>query len=118
MGGKGFTTTVADARFAKPLDEGLIRRLAKEHEVLMTVEEGAIGGFGSHVAQFLSDEGRFDRGLKFRSLFLPDTFIDHDKPAAMYETAGLTAPHIAQKSLSALGLDDAAIEDVVRQESA
>ena len=118
LGGKGFTTTVVDARFAKPLDTDLIRRLAKEHEVLLTIEEGAIGGFGSHVANFLADDGRFDNGLKFRSMILPDTFIDQDKPAAMYETAGLTSPHIVQKALVALGLDDAAIEDVVRQESA
>ena len=118
LGGQGFSTSVVDARFAKPLDTDLIRRLAKEHEVLLTVEEGAIGGFGSHVANFLADDGRFDRGLKFRSMILPDTFIDQDKPAAMYETAGLTAPHIVQKALTALGLDEAAIEDAVRQESA
>ncbi|MDA0338590.1 MAG: 1-deoxy-D-xylulose-5-phosphate synthase, partial [Proteobacteria bacterium] len=118
LGGKGFTTTVVDARFAKPLDTDLIRRLAKEHEVLLTIEEGSIGGFGSHVANFLADDGRFDRGLKYRSLILPDTFIDQDKPEAMYETAGLTAPHIVQRALMALGLDEAAIEDVVRQKIA
>ena len=92
--------------------------MAKEHEVLLTIEEGAIGGFGSHVANFLADDGRFDAGLKYRSLILPDIFIDQDKPDAMYETAGLTAPHIVQRALMALGLDEAAIEDVVRQEIA
>jgi len=117
-GGRGFTTTVADARFAKPLDHDLIRRLAKEHEVLITIEEGAIGGFGSHVAQFLAEEGLLDRGLKLRSMFLPDYFIDQDKPEKMYDEAGLNAPQIVEKALGVMGLDAAEIADIVRQQSA
>ena len=78
-----------DARFAKPLDEKLIMEVASNHEVLITIEEGSIGGFGSHVMQFLSDRGVFDRGLKFRSMILPDLFIDQDTPEKMYEIAGL-----------------------------
>jgi len=118
LGGRGFTTTVADARFAKPLDHDLIRRLAKEHEVLITIEEGAIGGFGSHVAQFLAEEGLLDRGLKLRSMFLPDYFIDQDKPEKMYDEAGLNAPQIVEKALGVMGLDAAEIADIVRQQSA
>ncbi len=102
---RGFTTTVADARFAKPLDEDLIRRLALEHEVLLTVEEGSIGGFGSFVLDFLARTGLLDQGLKVRPLFLPDKFIDQNKPDAMYEIAGLTAANIAETALRALGLD-------------
>jgi 1-deoxy-D-xylulose-5-phosphate synthase len=100
----GLSTTVADARFAKPLDEDLIRRLALNHEVLITVEEGSVGGFGSHVLQFLAENGLLDRGLKVRPLVLPDTFIAHDKPERMYEIAGLNAPSIVQTALLALGL--------------
>jgi 1-deoxy-D-xylulose-5-phosphate synthase len=95
---------VADARFAKPLDRDLILRLAGAHEALVTVEEGAIGGFGSHVAQLLAEAGVFDRGLKFRSLVLPDTFIDQASPEAMYRVAGLDAAHIEAKVLDALGV--------------
>src|ERR1700733_12150855 len=80
LAGYGLSASVADARFAKPLDQDLIRRLAREHEVLVTIEEGAAGGFGSHVMQFLAWEGAFDRGLKFRPMVLPDHFIDHDAP--------------------------------------
>ena len=87
----GLPTTVADARFAKPLDADLIRRLADNHEVLVTVEEGAIGGFGAHVLHHLAETGQLDRGLKVRTMMLPDTFIDHDKPEKMYERAGLDA---------------------------
>ncbi|MBR9865069.1 MAG: 1-deoxy-D-xylulose-5-phosphate synthase [Rhodobacteraceae bacterium] len=101
---KGITPTIADARFAKPLDEDLIRDLAANHEALITIEEGAIGGFGSHVAQFLAEEGVFDRGLKFRSMVLPDTFIDQSSPARMYETAGMNAPQIESKVLEVLGI--------------
>jgi 1-deoxy-D-xylulose-5-phosphate synthase len=101
----GLTTTVADARFAKPLDVDLVLRLAKNHEVLVTVEEGAIGGFGSHVLQTLADHGAMDRGLKVRSMVLPDIFIDHDSPAAMYAKAGLDANGILAKALEALGKD-------------
>ena len=82
----GLSTTVADARFAKPLDEDLVRRLALNHEVLVTVEEGSIGGFGSHVLAFLAESGLLDRGLKVRTMVLPDTFIAHDKPERMLST--------------------------------
>jgi 1-deoxy-D-xylulose-5-phosphate synthase len=99
----GLSTTVADARFAKPLDEDLIRRLASNHEVLITIEEGSIGGFASHVLQFLATSGLLDRGLKVRPMVLPDTFIDHDKPEKMYERAGLSAAGIVATALRALG---------------
>jgi len=99
----GLSTTVADARFAKPLDADLIRRLALNHEVLVTVEEGSIGGFGSHVLTHLAESGLLDRGLKVRSMALPDLFIDHDAPAKMYERAGLAAPGIVTTVLEALG---------------
>ena len=100
----GIMPTVADARFAKPLDRNMILALAADHEALITVEEGAIGGFGSHVAQLLADEGVFDRGLKFRSMVLPDTFIDQSSPRDMYATAGLNADDIAAKVLKVLGV--------------
>ena len=105
---KGITPTIADARFAKPLDHDLIRDLAENHEALITIEEGAIGGFGSHVADFLANEGVFDRGLKFRSMVLPDTFIDQSSPADMYATAGLNAEDIEAKVLQVLGVTDIA----------
>ena len=101
---KGITPTVADARFAKPLDRDLILRLATTHDAVITIEEGAVGGFGSHVAQLLSDEGIFDDGLKFRSMVLPDTFIDQASPADMYATAAMNAEHIEAKVLSVLGV--------------
>ena len=94
---KGIDCTIIDARFAKPLDEKLIMEVASNHEVLITIEEGSIGGFGSHVMQFLSDRGVFDRGLKFRSMILPDIFIDQDTPEKMYKTAGLDSSSIAHK---------------------
>ena len=94
---KGITCTIVDARFAKPLDEKLIMEAASNHEVLITIEEGSIGGFGSHVMQFLSDRGVFDKGLKFRSMILPDTFIDQDTPEKMYKIAGLDSQSIASK---------------------
>ncbi|MCP4330974.1 MAG: 1-deoxy-D-xylulose-5-phosphate synthase [Alphaproteobacteria bacterium] len=100
---RGFSTTVADARFAKPLDTDLIIRLAKEHEIIVTIEEGAIGGFASHVLQFLSTAGMLDRGLKIRPMILPDYFIDHGSPEGMYEEAGLKAPNIVETALAALG---------------
>ena len=103
--GMGLTTTVADARFAKPLDEDLIRRLAREHAVLITVEEGAVGGFGAFVLHFLAREGLLDRGLKIRTLTLPDVFQDHDKPELMYAAAGLDAQGIVDSAVRALGLD-------------
>ncbi|QUS36118.1 1-deoxy-D-xylulose-5-phosphate synthase [Falsirhodobacter algicola] len=101
---RGISTTVADARFAKPLDRDLVLSLAREHEALLTVEEGAIGGFGSHVAQCLAEAGVFDRGLKFRSMVLPDTFIDQASPAAMYHIAGLDAAQIEGLALQMLGV--------------
>ncbi len=101
----GLSATVADARFMKPLDEDLIRRLALNHEVLVTVEEGCIGGFGSHVLQFLSDSGLLDRGLKVRARVLPDTFIAQDKPERMYELAGLSADGVVATVLAALGVN-------------
>jgi 1-deoxy-D-xylulose-5-phosphate synthase len=94
---KGIDCTIIDARFAKPLDEKLIIEVASNHEVLITIEEGSIGGFGSHVMQFLSDRGVFDTGLKFRSMILPDIFIDQDTPEKMYEIAGLDSSSIANK---------------------
>jgi 1-deoxy-D-xylulose-5-phosphate synthase len=104
----GLSTTVADARFAKPLDTDMLRRLAREHEVMITIEEGAIGGFGSHVLQYLATEGLLDHGLKIRPLCLPDIFIDHDKPHAQYDLAGLNAKQIVAAALSALEKDVAA----------
>nr|WP_212769910.1 1-deoxy-D-xylulose-5-phosphate synthase [Thalassovita mangrovi] len=101
---RGISPTVADARFAKPLDEDLILDLVRNHEALITIEEGAIGGFGSHVAQLLAEKGVFDTGLKFRSMVLPDTFIDQASPEAMYEVAGLNASDIETKVLEVLGV--------------
>jgi 1-deoxy-D-xylulose-5-phosphate synthase len=100
---KGLSTTVADARFAKPLDEELVLRLAREHEVLITIEEGSMGGFGAYVLQLLADRGALDRGLKVRPMVLPDAYLDHDKPERMYATAGLDAQGIVAKVFEALG---------------
>ncbi len=108
LGALGLSTTVADARFAKPLDVDLLLQLARDHEVLVTIEEGSVGGFGSYVMQALSDNGVFDRGLKMRSMVLPDTFIDQDSPAAMYAAAGLDTRAIVAKVFEALGKDAAA----------
>jgi len=99
----GLSTTVADARFAKPLDEALIRQLCRHHEVVVTLEEGAAGGFGAHVLHFLARDGLLDEGLKIRTLVLPDTFIDHDKPELMYAQAGLDARAIVDCVFKALG---------------
>jgi len=104
LSARGITPSVADARFAKPLDRDLILDLAVRHEALITIEEGAVGGFGSHVAQLLADEGVFDRGLKFRSMVLPDTFIDQATPADMYAVAGMNAEQIEARVLSVLGV--------------
>jgi 1-deoxy-D-xylulose-5-phosphate synthase len=101
---RGINPTVADARFAKPLDRDLILRLARDHEALITIEEGAVGGFGSHVAHLLADAGVFDTGLRFRSMVLPDVFIDQASPAEMYEMAGLTATDIESRVLDVLGV--------------
>ena len=99
----GLSTTVADARFAKPIDTDLVMKLAREHEVLITVEEGSIGGFGSHVLQALADRGALDSGLKVRSMVLPDVFLDQDSPSAMYVTAGLDSVAIVAKVFEAIG---------------
>jgi 1-deoxy-D-xylulose-5-phosphate synthase len=99
----GVSVTVADPRFCKPLDHGLIRQLAKNHEVLITVEEGSIGGFGSHVAQFMALDGLLDGNLKWRPLVLPDRYIDHGSPADQLAEAGLSASHIAATALNVLG---------------
>jgi 1-deoxy-D-xylulose-5-phosphate synthase len=101
----GLSTTIADARFMKPLDVDLILKLARDHEVLLTIEEGSIGGFGSHVMQTLAENGMLDGGLKMRAMVLPDVFIDHDSPAAMYAQAGLDAKGIVAKVFEALGKD-------------
>ena len=103
---KGLSTTVADLRFAKPLDEELIRKLLATHEVAVTVEEAAIGGFGAHVLTMASDEGLIDAGLKLRTMRLPDTFLDQDSPARQYDEAGLNAPHIVDTVLKALRRND------------
>ena len=101
---KGITPTIADARFAKPLDRDLILSLAEEHEALITIEEGSVGGFGSHVAQLLAEEGIFDSGLKYRSMVLPDEFINHASPAGMYAVAAMNADNIVEKVLRTLGI--------------
>ncbi|MEM8876287.1 MAG: 1-deoxy-D-xylulose-5-phosphate synthase [Pseudomonadota bacterium] len=111
----GLSTTVADARFAKPLDQALIRQLVQEHEVLITIEEASIGGFGSHVVHFLSEDGLLDRGLKLRMMVLPDRFQDQDSPANMVADAGLDADGIVAKALDALGLnEDAGLAEASR----
>ncbi len=102
---RGVTPTVVDARFAKPLDADLIVRLARGHDALITIEEGAVGGFGSHVAQLLAEAGAFDAGLRFRSMVLPDAFIDQAGPAQMYAEAGLAAEDIERRVLSVLGVE-------------
>ena len=107
LAARGLSTTVADARFAKPIDVDLVRELAANHEVLITIEEGSIGGFGSQVMQLLTDDGALDRGgLKLRAMILPDVFLDHDKPERMYAQAGLDAQGIVKKALDALGRSD------------
>jgi 1-deoxy-D-xylulose-5-phosphate synthase len=109
MAGYGLSPTIADARFAKPLDTGLIRRLAKEHEILITIEEGSAGGFGAHVMHFMAHDGLLDRGLKVRPMTLPDAFQDHDTPEKMYAAAGLDADGIVRTVLQALGRGDEAV---------
>ncbi|MCB2065898.1 MAG: 1-deoxy-D-xylulose-5-phosphate synthase [Erythrobacter sp.] len=108
---RGLATTVADMRFAKPIDAELIRKLAATHDVLVTVEEGAIGGFGTQVLTMASDEGLTDGGLKIRTMRLPDVFIDHDDPVKQYDQAGLNAPHIVDTVLGALRHNSAGIEE-------
>jgi 1-deoxy-D-xylulose-5-phosphate synthase len=109
MGGYGLSATIADARFAKPLDKELIRRLAREHEVLITIEEGASGGFGAHVMHFLAHDGLLDKGLKIRPMTLPDVFQDQDSPEKMYAQAGLDADGILRTALQALGRGNEAL---------
>jgi 1-deoxy-D-xylulose-5-phosphate synthase len=108
LGAKGLSTTVADARFAKPLDEDLVRRLAREHEVLLTVEEGSQGGFGAFVLHLLARDGLLDEGVKVRTLTLPDRYQDHASPKRMYEEAELTAEHMAACAERLIGLSAAA----------
>jgi 1-deoxy-D-xylulose-5-phosphate synthase len=108
LAARGLSATVADARFAKPLDEELIGQLVRNHEALITVEEGARGGFGAFVLQLLAERGVLDRGLKIRTLVLPDVFQDHDKPEVMYADAGLDADGITAAAIQALGLDNVA----------
>ncbi len=110
LAARGLSTTIADARFAKPLDRDLIRRLAHEHPVLISIEDGAAGGFAAHVMQFMAHDGLLENGLKFRPMTLPDIFIDQDKPELQYDLAGLNAKHIAAMALSALGRSKEAAE--------
>ncbi len=110
LGSRGLSTTVADARFAKPLDAQMLRDLAQNHEALITVEEGSTGGFGAFVLQFLTDEGLMDHGLRVRTMVLPDTFMDHDKPDRLYAKAGLDAKGIVAKVLSTLPQVDNVIQ--------
>ena len=109
---KGLSTTVADLRFAKPLDEELIRKLLSTHEVAVTIEEASIGGLGAHVLTLASDQGLVDAGLKIRTMRLPDSFIDHDKPERQYDEARLNAPHIVETVLKALRSHSAGVEEV------
>jgi 1-deoxy-D-xylulose-5-phosphate synthase len=104
LAAKGITPTVADARFAKPLDTDLITELATSHEAMITIEEGAVGGFGSHVMQFMTESGLLDTGFKLRSMVLPDVFIHHNTPETMYDIAGMNAEHIEAKVLDVLGV--------------
>jgi 1-deoxy-D-xylulose-5-phosphate synthase len=111
LAAQGLSTTVADARFAKPLDSGLIMELARNHELLITIEEGAIGGFGAYVLQLLAEKGALEQsGFKVRSMVLPDVFIDQDSPAAMYARAGLDADGIVAKAFEALSASSFAPE--------
>jgi 1-deoxy-D-xylulose-5-phosphate synthase len=109
---RGLSTTVADLRFAKPLDSELIRKLMTTHEVVVTVEEASIGGLGAHVLTLASDEGLVDSGLKIRTMRLPDRFIDQDKPEKQYDEARLNAPHIVETVLKALRVNSVGAEEV------
>jgi len=108
LAARGLSATVADARFAKPIDQALVRQLAGEHEVLITIEEGSIGGFATQVMHFMALQGLLDNGLKFRPMCFPDIFIDHEAPARQYELAGLTAADIVKTALCALGREEIA----------
>jgi 1-deoxy-D-xylulose-5-phosphate synthase len=105
LAARGLTPTVADARFMKPLDEALIRELAANHDLLITVEEGSIGGFGAHVSDFLANAGLLDGGLRLRCVRVPDRFYEHDKPEVQCAKAGVDARGIADRVLSALSMD-------------
>jgi 1-deoxy-D-xylulose-5-phosphate synthase len=109
---RGLSTTVADLRFAKPLDADLIRKLLTTHEVAVTIEEASTGGLGAHVLTFASDEELVDAGLKIRTMRLPDRFQDHDKPEKQYDEARLNAPHIVETVLKALRVNSAGVEEV------
>jgi 1-deoxy-D-xylulose-5-phosphate synthase len=113
LAARGLPTTVADARFAKPLDTALIEQLARHHEVLIIIEEGAVGGFSSAVLQHLAWKGLLDGGLKVRPMVLPDRFIDHDSQAKQVAAAGLTAKDIVAAVLGAIGIDAAAVPQMV-----
>ncbi len=106
LAARGLSTTVADARFAKPRDRDLFLKLAADHELLITIEEGSDGGFGAHVLKLLSDEGALDTGLKVRTMTLPDLYLEHDKPERMMAAAGLDAKGIVAKALSTLGVTE------------
>jgi len=108
---RGLSTTVADLRFAKPLDQALIRKLLATHDVAVTIEEGAVGGLGAHVLTLASDEGLIDGGLKLRTMRLPDIFQDQDKPEKQYDEARLNAPHIVETVLAALRHNSAGVEE-------
>jgi 1-deoxy-D-xylulose-5-phosphate synthase len=109
LAARGLSTSIVDARFAKPLDTDLIRRMAREHEVVITVEEGSAGGFGAMVLQDFASAGLLDRGLKIRTMVLPDLFLDHDTPAKQYDTAGLNAAQIVATALDAMGIERPAV---------
>src|SRR5690606_16234904 len=108
---KGLSTTVADLRFAKPLDSALIRRLMTTHEVVVTIEEGSIGGLGAHALTLASDDGLTDSGLRLRTMRLPELFQEHDDPPRQYDDARLNAPHIVETVLSALRHTSAGVEE-------
>jgi 1-deoxy-D-xylulose-5-phosphate synthase len=114
LNARGLSTTLADARFAKPLDTDMIKQLVKNHEVLITIEEGSMGGFGAYVLQYLAGEGLLDAGLKVRTMTLPDIFQDHDAPLKQYDEAGLNAPHIVAKAMAALGMDSAKVLELAQ----
>jgi len=109
---RGLSTTVADLRFAKPLDQELIRKLLTTHEVAVTIEEASIGGLGAHILTLASDEGLVDAGLKIRTMRLPDRFQDQEKPEKQYDEARLNAPHIVETVLKALRVNSAGVEEV------
>ena len=112
---QGYKTTVVDARFLKPLDTNLLDVLAREHQLIVTIEEGSVGGFGSHVANYLTTAGHLDGALKFRSLFLPDSYIDHDAPKKMYDLAGLNADQIAASVLKVIAPNTTKVIDLARK---